>query len=245
MTAHREIYRAEDSAIVLIDHQTPPGGGIDQIPLITNVTLLARVARHFDIPVILTATQAEGSPGLLWPQLTAVLADSAVIRRTSLNPWDDGCFRKRVYASGRRNLVVAGLWMEVCVVWPVIEMMDAGYQVFVVEDCCAGESPTAQQAALARMTQAGAVLTNTISALVQFQKGIERSGQHPLVMDFLRQYAFAIDEPAPLERRPATLHDAPPGAPEAEATSSSPAPGAEPPGGSNPPVPKRRGGRPS
>ena len=243
MSAHYEPYRAEDSAIVFIDHQDPPGRGIDQVTLINNVTLLARVARHFNIPVILTAIQADRFSGSLWPQLIAVLADSAVIRRTSLNPWDDAGFRKRVYASGRRNLVLAGLRMEVGVVWPAIEMMDAGYQVFVVEDCCAAESPTVQQAALARMIQGGAVCINTINAMLQFQKGMERLGQQPLVMDLLRQYAFAIDEPAPLEDRPMALHDGPTAVPGEEATSCSPSSGAQPPGRATSAVPKLSGGR--
>ena len=87
-----------------------------------------------------------------------------------MNSWDDAGFRKAIEATGKKNIIMTGLWTEVCVTWPTIEMLGAGYNIYVVEDCCGATSPAAQEAALSRMVQAGAVRLTTIAALLEWQR---------------------------------------------------------------------------
>jgi nicotinamidase-related amidase len=165
MSNYHKLYTPADSAVVFIDHQPQMlfgVAGIDRAALINNVTLLAKVAKEFKVPAVLTAVETESFSGYVWPQLLDVFPDQPVVERTSMNSWDDAGFRAAIEATGKKNIIMTGLWTEVCVTWPTIEMLGAGYNVYVVEDCCGATSPAAQEAALSRMVQAGAVrLTST------------------------------------------------------------------------------------
>src|SRR3989449_7867430 len=160
MTNVPKLYTPQDSAVVFIDHQPQMTFGvanIDRALLINNVTLLAKVAKEFKIPTVLTAVETESFSGYVWPQLLDVFPGQSVIERSSMNSWDDEGFRKAIEATGRKNILMTGLWTEVCVTWPTVEMLGAGYNIYVVEDCCGATSAAAQEAALSRMVQAGAV----------------------------------------------------------------------------------------
>ncbi len=135
---------------------------IDRATLINNVTLLAKVAKEFNIPAVLTAVETESFSGYIWPQLLDVFPGQPVVERTSMNSWDDAGFRAAIEATGKKNILMTGLWTEVCVTWPTIEMLGAGYNIYVVEDCCGATSQAAHEAALSRMVQAGAVRVTTI-----------------------------------------------------------------------------------
>src|SRR4026209_726553 len=165
MSNYHKLYTPQDSAIVFIDHQPQMLFGVanaDRATLINNTTLLARVAKEFNVPTVLTAVETEGFSGYIWPQLLDVVPGQQVIERTSMNSWDDAGFRKAIEATGRKNIIMTGLWTEVCVTWPTIEMLGAGYNIHVVEDCGGATSPAAHEAALSRMVQAGAVRLTTI-----------------------------------------------------------------------------------
>ena len=99
MNQYQKLYTAQDSAIVFIDHQpqmTFGVGNMDRGSLINNVTLLAKVAREFNVPAVLTAVETESFSGYLWPQLLDVFPGQAVVERSSMNAWDDAGFRKAV-----------------------------------------------------------------------------------------------------------------------------------------------------
>ena len=114
-----------------------------------------------------------------------------VVERTSMNSWDDAGFRRAVEATGKKNIILTGLWTEVCVTWPAIEMLGAGYNVYVVEDCCGATSPAAQEAALSRMVQAGAVRLTTIAALLEWQRDWKDHTHYDALMGILKQHAGA------------------------------------------------------
>ena len=136
MSQYHKLYTPQDSAIVFIDHQPQMLFGVanaDRAALINNVTLLARVAKEFNVPAVLTAVETESFSGLL-----DVFPGQAVVERSSMNSWDDAGFRKAIEATGKKNIVMTGLWTEVCVTWPTIEMLGAGFNIYVVEDCCGG-----------------------------------------------------------------------------------------------------------
>ncbi|HWD90828.1 MAG TPA: hydrolase [Verrucomicrobiae bacterium] len=194
MNQYHKLYTAQDSAIVFIDHQPQMLFGVanaDRAALINNVTLLARVAKEFGVPAIITAVETESFSGYVWPQLLDVFPGQPVIERTSMNSWDSMEFRKAIERTGRKNIIVTGLWTEVCVTWPTIEMLADGYNIYVVEDGCGATSPTAQEAALSRMVQAGAIRTTTIGALLEWQRDWARKDHYNSLMGLLKQQAGA------------------------------------------------------
>jgi nicotinamidase-related amidase len=194
MNQYQKLYTPADSAIVFIDHQPQMLFGVanaDRATLINNVTLLAKVAKEFKVPAVLTAVETESFSGYVWPQLLDVFPGQAVVERTSMNSWDSQEFRKAIEATGRKNIIMTGLWTEVCITWPTIEMLGEGYNVYVVEDCCGATSPAAQEAALSRMVQAGAIRLTTIGALLEWQRDWKNKEHYINLMGMLKQQAGA------------------------------------------------------
>ena len=194
MNQYHSLYTAEDSAVVFIDHQPQMTFGvsnIDRATLINNVTLLAKVAKEFNIPTVITAVETESFSGYVWPQLLDVFPGHEVIERTSMNSWDDEGFRAAIKATGKKNILMTGLWTEVCVTWPTIEMIGEGYNIYVVEDCCGATSQAAQDAALSRMVQAGAVRVTTLPALLEWQRDWARRGHYDNLMGIIKQQGGA------------------------------------------------------
>ena len=194
MNSYHQLYTPEDSAIVFIDHQPQMTFGvanIDRATLINNVTLLAKVAKEFNVPAVLTAVETESFSGYVWPELLDVFPGQPVIERTSMNSWDDAGFRQAVEATGRKNILVCGLWTEVCVTWPTIEMLGAGYNIYVVEDACGATSSAAQDAALSRMVQAGATRVTTMPALLEWQRDWARKEHYNNLMGLIKRQGGA------------------------------------------------------
>jgi len=194
MSRYHALYTPEDAAVVFIDLQPQMLFGvanIDRALLVNNVTLFAKVAKEFGVPVVLTAVDTETFSGYVWPQLLDVFPGQPVIERTSMNAWDEADFRKAVEATGRKNIILTGLWTEVCITWPAISMIAAGYNVYVVDDCCGATSAAAQEAALSRMVQAGATRLTTIAALLEFQRDWKNQAHYAALMKLLRPQAGA------------------------------------------------------
>lgn len=194
MSQYNKLYTPQDSAIVFIDHQPQMLFGVantDRAALINNVTLLAKVAKEFEVPAVLTAVETESFSGYIWPQLLDVFPGHPIIERTSMNSWDDAGFRQAIEATGRKNIIMTGLWTEVCVTWPTIEMLGAGYNIYVVDDCCGATSVAAHDAALSRMTQAGAVRLTTVAALLEWQRDWKDHTHYDALMGILKQHAGA------------------------------------------------------
>src|SRR3974377_1180817 len=126
MSQYNKLYRPEDSAIVFIDHQPQMLFGVanaDRATLINNVTLLAKVAKEYKVPAVLTAGETQSFKGYGWPQIVDLFPGQEVVERSSMNSWDSPGFRKAIEATGRKNIIMTGLWTEVCVCWPTIEMV--------------------------------------------------------------------------------------------------------------------------
>src|SRR5271165_4935228 len=194
MNQYQKLYTPADSAIVFIDFQPQMLFGVanaDRATLINNVTLIAKVAKEFKVPAVITAVETESFSGYVWPQLLDVFPGQPVVERTSMNSWDSMEFRKAIEATGRKNIIMTGLWTEVCITWPTIEMLGAGYNLYVVEDCCRATSPAAQEAALSRMVQAGAVRLTTIAALLEWQRDWKNREHYNNLMGLLKQQAGA------------------------------------------------------
>ena len=194
MSQYNKLYTAEDSIVVFIDFQPQMTFGvanIDRATLINNVALLAKVAKEFTVPTVLTAVETESFSGYVWPQLLDIFPGQKVIERSSMNSWDDEGFRNAIKATGRKNILLTGLWTEVCVTWPAIEMLGAGYNIYVVEDCCGATSQAAQEAALSRMVQAGAIRLTHLAALLEWQRDWKNRAHYDALMGLLKNQAGA------------------------------------------------------
>lgn len=149
----------QNSALVVIDYQPfqiQVVGSMDRDLLVQNIVSVARTATTYGLPIVLSTVgvAANGREPTI-SALTEVLADSREIDRTSINAWEDVEFRQAVEATGRKKLIMTALWTEMCLAFPSLDMLRAGYDVFPVVDAVAGTSPEAHQAGLERIVQAG------------------------------------------------------------------------------------------
>jgi nicotinamidase-related amidase len=220
---YNRLYTPYDTAVVLIDFQPQMLFGVanaDRATLINNATLLAKVAKEFGVPTVITSVETEGFSGYVIPQLLDVFPGQEVIERSSMNSWDDAGFRKAIEATKRKRILLTGLWTEVCIAWPAIDMLGAGYDVFVVEDCCGATSQAAHDAALSRMVQAGATRLTSIAALLEWQRDWANKEHYDALMALLKQHAGAYG--AGVEYAYTMVHKAPQSARKAQVVPKKP-----------------------
>src|SRR5262249_52743423 len=162
-----------DCAVVLVDAQAGlafAAGSADRQDIRNALLALAKTAVAFSVPVIASTSASKVYSGPLIPPLRAVLTNVTPIERRSMNLWEDETAKAAVVATGRRTLVVAGLWTEACVSFPVLSALKEGYRVHVVADACGGLTRDSHWAVLQRMQQAGATLTSWLQVLLEFQR---------------------------------------------------------------------------
>ncbi|BAZ65512.1 MAG: hydrolase [Pelatocladus maniniholoensis HA4357-MV3] len=164
----------DNAAMLLIDHQVGTLlfgiSDIDPVNLKNNALYLAEVAELFNLPTILTTSNPNGPNGPLFPELIEKLPDSPIIDRVIINAWNDPNFVAAVEKTGRQKLIMAGVTTDVCLAFPAISAVGAGYDVYAVIDASGTWNETAQRAAIARMTQAGVKCVNTIAVAAELQK---------------------------------------------------------------------------
>lgn len=164
----------ENAALLVIDYQPPQMNTVrsmDAAQLIANVVALAQTARLFKLPMILSTVGVKSglNPDTV-PSIKSVMDGAAWIDRTSINAWEDADFVKAVEATGRKKLIMGALWTEVCLAYPALDAMRAGYEVFVPVDAVGGTSLVAHDAALRRVEQAGARPVSWIAVLCELQR---------------------------------------------------------------------------
>lgn len=168
MTTHSErdpktdhLLTPENSALLLIDYQPALVSGtrsIEKEALINNVVALAKAAKMFELPIVLSTIGVNaGYQEKTVEELQAVLPDVEPIDRTAVNAWEQEEIRSAVEATGRRKLLIAALWTEVCLVFPALDMLGDGYEVYAVSDASGGTSVDAHERGMQRVVQAGAV----------------------------------------------------------------------------------------
>jgi nicotinamidase-related amidase len=165
-------------------------GNFDRQSVINNNVLLAKAAQVFDVPLILSTVETSGFSGKLWPQIRAVSSQQP-IERSSMNSWDDENFVAAVRNSGRKKIVLAGLWTETCVALPTVQAIQDGYEVYVVEDCCGDMSQLAHDNAMKRVVQAGAKPVTALSVLLEWQRDWAFKGTYDAVMDLVKTHCGA------------------------------------------------------
>ena len=163
----------DNCAVIFIDYQPQlflGGTDVEWAELLKNGLLLAKAAKMFAVPVILTSVESGDFDGAIAPQLHALFPDQPVIQRSSMNAWDDPGFVARSGKPGARNFVLAGLWSEACLTFPALQMLEEGYGVYAVKDASRGTNPAAQDTALRRVEQAGGVSVTALQVLLEFQR---------------------------------------------------------------------------
>jgi nicotinamidase-related amidase len=166
------LLRPEDSVLLLIDHQPFQLANLnshDPQMVINNTVGLAKAAKAFGVPTILTTVIADRG-GNLFPQIAEVFPGQKIIDRTLINTWEDKPTVDAVKATGRKQLIIAGLWTEVCVAMPTIHALGEGWDVTVVTDACGGASLEAHQVAIQRMISAGANMMTWIAVASEWQR---------------------------------------------------------------------------
>jgi nicotinamidase-related amidase len=171
-TGLNALLRPEDSIVVLIDHQPYQFTNLnshDATTIVNNVVGLAKGAKVFNVPTILT-TVIEERGGYIIKQLQDVYPDQKPINRTWINTWQDPHVTDIVKKSGRKQLVLAALWTEVCLAQPAIQALGEGYEVFVVTDASGGVSAESHDMAVRRLVQAGAVPITWMAVVSEWQR---------------------------------------------------------------------------
>ena len=175
----------ENCTIIFIDHQPQMFFGVASVfrqLLINNLLVLANAAKIFSVPVVLTAVESKEFKGDLLPELLELFPEETPIERSTMNSWDNPDFVTAVKKTGRRNLVIAALWTEVCLAMPALQALTDGYFVYAVEDASGGMSLVAHHAALRRMEQAGAVSVTALQVLLEFQRDWARNEHYDEVI---------------------------------------------------------------
>ncbi len=186
---YAEFLTPQNCAITLIDYQPAMYFGVqshDRLTIMHNAATLAKTGKLFKIPTVLSTVAKDSFSGPMDSVIANVFKEQKVIDRTSINAWVDANFRKAVEATGRKKIVVAGLWTEACVLFPTLDMLKAGYEVYVPTDACGDISKEAHERSVQRLIQAGAVPVTSLQFLFELQQDWARSETYNGVMEILK-----------------------------------------------------------
>jgi nicotinamidase-related amidase len=205
----------DNSVVAIIDLQPQMLFGVsnfDRQSIINNNLVLSKAARTFEVPVVLSTVETKSFSGNMWPQIQAIFPRQQPIERTSMNFWDDAHFVAEITKTGRKNIVLSGLWTETCVALPTIQAIQDGFKVYVVEDCCGDVSALAHANAMTRVVQAGAVPVTALSVMLEWQRDWALRDTYDAVMDIVKthcgaygagvEYAYTMVHGAPATKLP-------------------------------------------
>jgi nicotinamidase-related amidase len=181
-----------DCALALVDYQPAMFSGVnshDRTTIVQNVQIIAKSARLFKVPTILSTVAAESFSGAMIPEVSNIFPDRVPIDRTSINAWLDRNFRGAIEKTGKKKIVLAGLWTEACVLFPTLDLLQSGYEVYVPTDACGDISTEAHERAVARLVQAGAVPITSLQFLFELQQDWARSETYDGCMDIMKAHS--------------------------------------------------------
>jgi nicotinamidase-related amidase len=181
-----------DCALILIDFQPAMFSGVhsyDRGTIVQNVQIVGNAAALFKVPTVLSTVAATSFSGAMIPEVTAIFPGQPLIDRSSINAWLDKDFKNAVEQTRRRKIVLAGLWTEACVVFPAIDMLQAGYEIYVPTDACGDITAEAHERAVQRLVQAGAVPLTSLQFLFELQQDWARSETYEGCMDIMTAHS--------------------------------------------------------
>jgi nicotinamidase-related amidase len=183
---------SQNAALVLIDFQPAMYQGVeshDRLSVMHNVQVLAKTAQLFKLPTLLSTVAKDSFAGPFMPEVSDLFPKTEVLDRTSINAWLDTNFRHALEAMGRKKIVLAGLWTEACVMFPALELITAGYEVYVPTDACGDVSAEAHERAVQRLVQAGAIPMNSLQVVFELQQDWARGETYDGVMEILKSHS--------------------------------------------------------
>ena len=194
-TTKLEVLTPANCQIIFIDHQPQMAFGVQSIDrqvLKNNTVALAKAAKVFNIPTIITTVETESFSGNTYPELLDVFPGQDILERTSMNSWDDQKVRDALKANGKKKVVVAGLWTEVCNnSFALCAMLEGDYEIYMVEDASGGTSKEAHDFAMQRMIQAGVIPVTWQQVMLEWQRDWARKETYTAVMDIVREHSGA------------------------------------------------------
>lgn len=187
----------DNSALIMIDYQPQMFFGVQSVDrqlLINNIVGLAKSAKLFKVPTILTTIAAESFSGPDLPEIEEVFTGMKAIDRTTMNAWEDERVVSEVKKIGRKKLIISGLWTEVCVAFPALSALEDGYEVYVVADAIGGSSKEAHDYAMWRMVHSGVIPVTWLQVLLEFQRDWARKETYDATLDIIRKHAGAYGQ---------------------------------------------------
>lgn len=168
------LFDPNDAVILLLDHQTGLFQTVKDVPvaeLRANTIGLAKIGELANAPIIYTASEPNGPNGPIMEELDAYKSYAQYVpRKGEISAWDNADFVKSVEATGRKTLIMAGVWTSVCVAFPALQAQADGYKVYFVTDASGDPSALASQTTIARLSQAGVIPVSTNAVLCEFQR---------------------------------------------------------------------------
>ena len=190
-----ELLTPSNSQVIFIDQQPQMAFGvqsIDRQTLKNNVVGLAKAARAFNIPTIITTVETESFSGNTYPELLDVFPDAPLLERTSMNSWDDQKVRDALAKNGRKKVIVSGLWTEVCnCTFALSAMLEGDYEIYMVVDASGGTSVDAHKFAMDRMVQAGVVPVTWQQVLLEWQRDWARKETYDETIAIVQEHSGA------------------------------------------------------
>lgn len=190
-----DLLTPQNCQLIFIDQQPQMAFGVQSIDrqmLKNNVVALAKAAKIFQVPTTITTVETESFSGHTYPELLAVLPDHTILERTSMNSWDDQNVRDALAATGRKKVVVSGLWTEVCnMMFALSAMNDGGYEIYMVADASGATSLDAQKYAMDRMVQAGVVPVTWQQVLLEWQRDWARKDTYDATIQLVQEHSGA------------------------------------------------------
>ena len=193
--AGSQLLDADDHALILIDYEGQMAFAIQSIDIQTlrnNAGLVAGTAKLFKVPTIITTVAEKSFSGPVFPEIKEYYGDeSTYIDRTTMNSWEDKRIVEAIKKTGKKRIVLAGLWTEVCIVLPALSALEDGYEVYVITDASGGVSKEAHDMAVARMIQAGVVPITSMQYLLELHRDWARAGNYVGVTNLVKKYGGA------------------------------------------------------
>ncbi|UOD31024.1 hydrolase [Massilia violaceinigra] len=195
MNPKLDVLTPQNSQLIFIDHQPQMAFGVQSIDrqvLKNNTVALAKAARAFNIPTVITTVETQAFSGHTYPELLDVFPGQKILERSSMNSWDDQKVRDALKANGRKKVIVAGLWTEVCNnSFALCAMAEGDYEIYMVADASGGTSKEAHDYAMQRMIQAGVVPVTWQQVMLEWQRDWAHRETYDAVMAIVREHSGA------------------------------------------------------
>lgn len=190
--AGKQLLDPSNHSLILIDHEGQMAFAVQSIDIQTlrnNTGLVAGSAKLFNVNTIVTTVAEKSFSGPIFPEIREYYGDeSKYIDRTTMNSWEDKRIVEAVKKSGKKKIVLAGLWTEICITLPALSAIEDGYEVYFISDACGGVSEEAHEMAVARMIQAGAIPMTSMQYLLELHRDWARAGKYVEVTNLAKRY---------------------------------------------------------